>query len=81
MKTTVEIPDDLLREAKAVAAADQVTLRSLIEEGLRQVLSRRRKKDRFVLRDASVSGRGTREGLDEGHWEQILDLVYRGRGS
>jgi metal-responsive CopG/Arc/MetJ family transcriptional regulator len=82
MKTTVEIPDDLLEEAKSVARTEQVTLRSLIEEGLRWVLSRRRSKtERFVLREAAVSGEGVRADIDEGNWDQIRDRVYEGRGS
>ncbi len=82
MKTTVEIPDDLLQEAKAVAAAEDITLRSLIEEGLRWVLSIRRKKtERFVLREGRVAGNGVRDGVDEGNWEQIRDQIYDGRGS
>lgn len=81
MKTTVEIPDDLLKEAKAVAATEQVTLRSLIEEGLRWVLSRRRRQtERFVLREAAVSGNGVRDGIDEGDWDEMRDRIYRGRG-
>ena len=81
MKTTVDISDDLLKEAKAVAATEQVTLRSLVDEGLRWALSRRRKKaERFVLRDAGVPGRGVRDGLTEGNWDQIRDLIYPGHG-
>ena len=82
MKTTVEIPDDLLDKAKQVAATENVTLRSLIEEGLRWVLARRGKRSqRFTLRDAGVTGGGIREGLTEGDWNEIRDLTYRGRGS
>jgi hypothetical protein len=46
MKTTVEVPDDLYRRAKAEAALRGRKLKDLIEEGLRLVLeapSRRRK--------------------------------------
>ncbi len=39
MRTTVHLPDDLLNEAKLKAAAEGRTLTSLIEEGLRRVLS------------------------------------------
>jgi len=38
MKTTVEIPDDLYRRAKAVAALHGRKLKDLVEEGLRLVL-------------------------------------------
>jgi hypothetical protein len=82
MKTTVDLPDDLLERAKAMAAGEQTTLKALIEEGLRWVLSRKRRRtERFVLRDASVSGDGVAEGLSEGSWDQLRDLIYRGRGS
>jgi hypothetical protein len=82
MKTTIEIPDDLLQEAKKVAATEQTTLRSLVEEGLRWVLSKRRKKHRrFALRDAAVSGRGVQKGLTEGDWDSLRESIYRGRGS
>jgi hypothetical protein len=38
MKTTVEVPDDLYRRAKAEAALRGRKVRDLIEEGLRLVL-------------------------------------------
>lgn len=40
MKTTIEIPDDLIEEAKVLARADRTTLRSLVEEGLRDLRTR-----------------------------------------
>jgi hypothetical protein len=38
MKTTVEVPDDLYRRAKAEAALRGRKLKDLVEEGLRLVL-------------------------------------------
>ena len=81
MKTTVEIPDALAEEAKAVASREKTTLRALIEEGLRDVLARRDRRDRFVLRDSAIDGRGTRPGVAEGDWESVGEVIYRGRGS
>jgi hypothetical protein len=43
MKTTVEVPDDLYRRAKAEAALRGRKLKDLIEEGLRLVLETPRK--------------------------------------
>lgn len=39
MKTTIEIPDEIVRRAKIVAAERRTTLRGLVLEGLEQVLS------------------------------------------
>jgi hypothetical protein len=38
MRTTVDLPDDLLRRAKSEAALQGRTLKDLVEEGLRHVL-------------------------------------------
>ena len=43
MKTTVEVPDELYRRAKAEAALQGRKLKDLIEEGLRLVLQGPRK--------------------------------------
>jgi hypothetical protein len=59
MKTTVELPDDLYRRAKAEAALRGRKLKDLIEEGLRRVLEsspRPRRKPR--LAELMKSGRG-----------------------
>ncbi|MDF2780723.1 MAG: transcriptional regulator, CopG family [Geminicoccaceae bacterium] len=42
MRTTIRLDDDLLREAKAYAAATDRTLTRVIEDALREVLIRRR---------------------------------------
>ena len=57
MKTTVEIPDPLLREARKFAAREGVTLRALIERGHR-VVEEATHKAPFKLRRASFAGNG-----------------------
>lgn len=47
MKTTVEISDWLLREARKLAARKGVTLRSLIESGLRQTIVKPERRSAF----------------------------------
>jgi hypothetical protein len=79
MKTTVDIADDILSRAKVLAAEQNVTLDSLIEEGLRVVLRRRMRQDKFTLRNAAVDGRGTQAGIAEGDWETIRDVIYDDR--
>jgi hypothetical protein len=46
MKTTIEVPDELYRRAKAEAALRGRKLRDLVEEGLRLVLDEQRKMQR-----------------------------------
>ena len=46
MKTTVEVPDDLYRRAKAEAALRGRKLKDLVEEGLRLVLEAPRETHR-----------------------------------
>ncbi len=80
MKTTVEIADGILDDARKVAAREGVTVRALIEAGLRREIQERRRAGRFRLRRASVKGRGLRPELSGASWEQIRDLAYEGRG-
>ena len=46
MKTTIEVPDDLYRRAKSMAALRGRRLKDLIEEGLRLVVEGPRKARR-----------------------------------
>ena len=81
MKTTLDISDPLLREARKLAARERTTLRALVEQGLRRVVSEKQQRTSFRLRDASVKGRGLRGEVAGGGWERFRDLAYEGRGS
>jgi hypothetical protein len=81
MKTTVEISDSLLREARKFAAAEGVTLRTLIERGLHNVVAQTKKNEPFRLRRASFKGNGLQPELEDASWEILRDLAYRGRGA
>ncbi len=80
MKTTVDIADALLAEARKVAGRRGTTVRSLIEEGLRRVIASERVPGRFKLRDASFGSGGLRPEA-QGGWDRIRDLSYEGRGT
>jgi hypothetical protein len=81
MKTTVEIPDSLLEEARRVAAREGTTIRALIEAGLRRVVAeRRRPGGGFKLRDASFRGQGMKPPFHEDQWDDIREASYEGRG-
>ena len=62
MKTTVDIADDLLLRAKREAEASQTTLRSLIEEGLREVLGRKALSKQKSIKPVTFRGRGLQIG-------------------
>ena len=80
MKTTIEIADDLAREAKAHAAKQNVTLRELLERGLRLAMKADRKAAGFRLRDASVCGRGLQPEFEGADWSRLRAAIYEGRG-
>jgi hypothetical protein len=59
MKTTVEVPDELYRQAKAVAALRGRKLKDLVEEGLRLVLQAQpESSERPTLAGLMESARG-----------------------
>lgn len=49
MRTTLNLDDNLIREAKRRAAQEGRTLTSLVEEGLRLLLSRRKQRQTYRL--------------------------------
>ena len=81
VKTTIEISDDLARLAKAHAARENLTLRSLIERGLRLAWQADGQREGFRLRNASVGGQGVQPPYREAEWARIREAAYEGRGS
>jgi hypothetical protein len=79
MKTTIEISDALMRAARRQARARGLTLRALVEEGLRLVLQGEATRKQFQLRRASFKGEGLADPTVD--WADIRDTTYRGRGS
>lgn len=81
MKTTIEIADSLLEEAKKLAARKRTTVRALVESGLRQVLAQKVSRGgSFRLRDATFKGEGLAPGVNGASWERIREAAYEGRG-
>ena len=81
MKTTVEVPDDLYRRAKAEAALRGRKLKDLIEEGLRLVVSDNAKKatPKRVLPRYSDAVGGPLPGIDisdSAALQEMEDLEY-----
>lgn len=65
-RTTVRLPEDLLARAKRKAAAEGRTLTSLIEDGLRLVISQKRQpvKGTRLLPPISKATGGLMPGID-----------------
>jgi hypothetical protein len=80
-RTTVRLPKDLLSRAKKKALAEQRTLTSLIEEGLRLVVDERRtiaRAKRRLPRCSTATG-GTLPGIDisdSAALQEMDDLEY-----
>ena len=80
LKTTIEISDPLLRQARKLAARQGITLRALVERGLRRVVAEAKPGAAFKLRRASFKGNGLQADLQGASWERLRELVYEGRG-
>ena len=76
MRTTVNIHDELLRKAKQVALEQNGTLGSVIEQALRESLSR---KSRVVRRKPThlhtLRGQGVQAGVDLDSTVSLLDIM------
>ena len=81
MKTTVELSDALLHEARDIAARKGVTLRAIIEQGLRRVIDEANRPKPFKLRNVGFGGAGLQAEFQDSSWEQLRDAIYRGRGT
>ena len=77
MKTTIDLPDELLIAAKKRAAELRCSLRSLIERGLRHELASR-KAPRRRIRWVTVRG-GLPAGLDVSDRAAMHDWLMRHR--
>ena len=75
-RTTVRLPAELLHRAKRKAAAEGRTLTSLIEQGLRLVVSHKSKPRSAKHNDPPVSK--ARGGLRSGiNWDDLSSLVQQ----
>ncbi|MCM1982403.1 DUF2191 domain-containing protein [Lyngbya confervoides] len=81
MKTTVELNDALMVRAKTLASQRQQTFKSILEMALRQFLDDNSEpQGAFTLRKHSFGGQGIKPPLREGHWTEIREHIYEGRG-
>lgn len=80
MKTTIDLTDDLAIKAKRFAARHGLTLRAVIEEGIRLRLRSEPLRTEFRLRDASVAGEGLQPEFRDQEWSRLREAAYGNRG-
>jgi len=82
MKTTIDIADSLLQQARKMAKERNTTIKAIVEAALREQITRqKRPKARFRLDTPTFGGRGLQPGLSWDDLTTIRDLAYEGRGS
>lgn len=79
MKTTIEIADALLARAKRHARRTGMTLRAVIEEGLRNVLDAQAPAPTYEFDDRSVGEPGGTNPLERYSWQDLREEIYGGR--
>lgn len=80
MRTTILLDDDLLSQAKMLAAAQHRSLKAVIEDALRELLQRQQQapvQKRICL--PSMDGNGVQPGVDLDDTSSLLDLMERDR--
>lgn len=82
MKTTIDLPEELLRRAKAAARTRGTTLRAIVIESLHAGLASAGGPERYAPRDlrSGRAGDGLQPGIDLRDWDQIRAIIYEGRG-
>lgn len=75
MKTTIEIADDLVTRARRIQKRNDVTLRALVEEGLRTSLERYERAVPFKFKPVVVGGDGLTPEAAKLGWSKILEMA------
>lgn len=81
MKTTIEISDSLLAQAKHLAHEQNQTLRSLVEEGLSKVLEERARRTSHSVHPVVFGGKGLSPEFQGASWQEIRNAAYEGHGA
>jgi len=80
MRIAIRLDDDLLRQARALAAQTGRTLTSVIEDALRETIARHRgRRGRPRMKLATFKGTGLRPGLDLDDSAGLFHLMEGGR--
>jgi hypothetical protein len=75
MRTTINFDDDLLAEAKQVAARTGRTLTAVVEDALRESLHRRHRTSRRAAELPTFGEGGVQPGVDMDDSAALLELM------
>ena len=78
MKTTLDLPDELLIQAKKAAAEQRRPLKAIVEEGLRMVLRQPVKTGKRKVRLVTVRG-GLAPDLDVSNREAMYEWIEKNK--
>lgn len=82
MRTTLRLSDDLLEEAKKVAAETRRTLTAVVEDALRESIARRKRPhSRKPVELPTFRGGGPQPGVDLDDSAALLDLMEESSGA
>jgi hypothetical protein len=81
MKTTIEISDNLLIQAKQLAHEEKVTLRSIVEESLVKTLQERSQRSTKPIQPVVFAGKGLKAEFKDASWQAIRDAAYEEHAS
>lgn len=79
VKTTVEISDRLLAQARRHAKRTGRSMRALVEEGLRLVLRAEQQRPSYRMPDRSVGEENAANPLEALSWQDLREEIYGGR--
>ena len=73
-RTTINLSEELYREAKVIAATSGATLTEVLEEALRDSFARRREpKVKKPFKMITFGGTGPAPGVDLDDWSELLE--------
>ncbi len=77
MKTSLDISDHLFQQVKRLAHSSNVTVRALVEEGLRRVLEDRETRPAVKPKLLVFKGDGLTDEFVGASWSKVRDEIYR----
>ena len=76
MKTTIELSDDIFLRARDLARSRKVTFKTILEEGLRRILSEDiSQSSSYSFQPIVQNGQGMAEEF-AGDWASVRDVIY-----